>query len=729
MKRRAFILKATQQSIGLAFIPPLFSMGFSNDPDAGAIPEMVDEKPIQPMPDIISTPDHPEEWQAFRNLLKTWREDFKQKTGYDDSLYERADFQWVSSAFNCYFLMMYDELFYDWKEGKYTVERFVSESEKAFGRMDIVVLWHAYPRIGLDDRNQFDFYREMPGGLSELKNIAALFHQRGIKVYINYNPWDTGTRREINSDVESLTCMIKEMDADGIFLDTMAWGAKEFREKLDKVKPGVVLESELALPAENVFDHHMSWAQWFADSKAPGILRNKWFERRHIQHGISRWQRDRTKELHTAWMNGSGIMIWENVFGQWVGWNERDKSILRIMAPIQKRYSYLFCGEGWIPMADNTPVQNVYANLWHGNGIRLWTLVNRSEKSIEGGILHLEPKAGDAYFDLIQGIEIPVPDQQQQAVLSGKLPARGIGCIIAAPTEVLGNDFKAFLSAQAELYKTLDYTTEFPAIQAKKVPVTHSKRSRNSIKGMVEIPSFSGTLEVVFRVREVGFYNSIDPSFVNIGAPALHYPRIFSLEANLPGFLLDETPVTNAQYELFLKKTGYTPKEPQNFLKHWSGGKIPAGKEDHPVVYVDLTDARAYAAWLGKRLPDEKEWQFAAQGTGNNKYPWGQKLEPGFCNAGEWGDTSTVKAYPKGISVFGCYDLCGNTWEMTESEHSDGRNRFCILKGGSWYQAKGSDWYFDGGPQPNGFAAKQLLIFPGLDRCSTVGFRCAADLK
>lgn len=729
MKRRAFIRKATQQSIGLALIPPIFSTSFFNDPDSVSLPLMEDEKQIQPMPDIIGTPDDPEKWEAFRNMLNTWRADFKQKTKYNDSLYDRTDFQWVSSAFNCYFLMMYDELFYNWKEGEYTVERFISESEKAFGRLDIVVLWHAYPRIGLDDRNQFDFYREMPGGTSELRHITGILHQRDIKVYINYNPWDTGTRRENVSDIEALTNMIKELDADGIFLDTMAWGANEFRERLDKVKPGVVLESELALPAEKVIDHHMSWAQWFADSKAPGILRNKWFERRHIQHGISRWQRDRTKELHTAWMNGSGSMIWENVFGQWVGWNKRDMSILRIMSPIQKRYSNLFCGEGWIPMADQTPVPDVYANLWYDNGIRLWTIVNRSENNIEGEILHLEPNAGDSYFDLIQGIEIPAPDQQKQAVLSGMLSPRGIGCIIAAPLEALGNDFKAFLANQFNIYKTLDYSTEFPSIQAKQLPVIHSKRIKSSIKGMVEIPSFSGSLEVIFRVREVGFYHSTDASFVDIGAPALHYPRTFSLGVNLSGFLLDETPVTNSQYEQFLKATGYTPKEPQNFLKHWSGGKIPSGKENHPVVYVDLSDARAYAAWLGKRLPTEKEWQFAAQGHENKKYPWGQELTPGFCNSGELGDTTAVNAYPKGKSVFGCYDLCGNTWELTESEHSDGRNRFCILKGGSWYKAKGSDWYFDGGPQPNSFAAKQLLIFPGIDRCSTIGFRCAVDIK
>ncbi|HAH25732.1 MAG TPA: hypothetical protein DCL77_18575 [Prolixibacteraceae bacterium] len=625
--------------------------------------------------------------------------------------------------------MMYDQLFYNSKEGKYTVDHFLAESENQFGRLDMVVLWHAYPRIGLDERNQFDFYRQMPGGLSELRKIATQFHDRGVKVFINYNPWDTGTRRENTSDIEALTHIIQEIDADGIFLDTMAWGAEEFREKLDEVRPGVVLESELALAVENIKTHHMSWAQWFGDSKAPGVLRNKWFERRHMQHGISRWERDRTKELHTAWMNGSGIMIWENVFGQWVGWNERDQSILRIMSPIQKRFVNLFSGEGWIPMADETPVQNVYANLWQDQGIRLWTLVNRSEKSIEGELLHLVGNVGDSYFDIIQGKEIVAQEQNQQLVISGKIAPRGIGCILAGNPTSMGNDFQAFLTAQSERYKTLGNSALFPEIQAKVIPVVRTKQSGKPLKGMVKIPSFKGTLEVVFRVREVGFYSSIDPSFVNIGAPALHHQTTFTQEANLSTYLIDETPVTNTQYEQFLKATGYTPKVTQNFLKHWLEGRIPLGKETHPVVYVDLNDARAYAAWAGKRLPTEQEWQFAGQGFEKNNYPWGQEMESGPCNSGEPEDTTGVKAYPNGKSVFGCFDLCGNTWELTESEYSDGRSRFCILKGGSFYKAKGSEWYFDGGPQPLNFAAKQLLIYPGIDRCSTIGFRCAADIN
>ena len=510
MKRRAFIIRTTQQSIGLAFIPSLLSLGFSENSNSGLLSEMKEDNELPYMPDIIQTPEHPEEWVAFRNLLDSWRKDKTKEIGYDGSLYDHPEFKWVSSAFNCYFLMMYDQVFYNSKEGKYTVDHFLAESENKFGRLDSIVLWHAYPRIGLDDRNQFDFYREMPGGLSELRKISAQFHQRGIKVFINYNPWDGGTRMENISDIEALTIIIQDIDADGIFLDTMAWGAAAFREQLDQIKPGVVLESELALAVENINDHHMSRAQWFGDSKAPGILRNKWFERRHMQHGISRWERDRTKELQTAWMNGSGIMIWENVFGQWVGWNERDQSILRIMSPIQKRFAHLFSGEGWIPMADETPVQNVYANLWQDKGIRLWTLVNRSGNNIEGELLHIEAKEGDSYFDLIQGKEVFAQDQKKQKVLSGKITPRGIACFLAGTPASLGDDFLTFLKGQSEIYKTLGISIHFPEIHAKLVPVVHTNQADQPLKGMVKIPSFKGTLDIVFRVREVGFYSSID---------------------------------------------------------------------------------------------------------------------------------------------------------------------------------------------------------------------------
>jgi len=198
-------------------------------------------------------------------------------------------------------------------------------------------------------------------------------------------------------------------------------------------------------------------------------------------------------------------------------------------------------------------------------------------------------------------------------------------------------------------------------------------------------------LEVSFRMRECGFYEDGLPEGLSPASGRLHRICRFTRPARVGPFAIDRRPVTKAQYADFLARSGWRPRRPENFLKGWRDGRPPEGQEDEPVVHVDLEDARAYARWSGKRLPTEEEWTRAASGG---------RLE--------WGPV--------------------RVWEWTESERSDGRTRFCILKGGADWRARGSAWYADGGPQEAGFGAKYLLSWPGLDRCGTVGFRCAADL-
>ena len=663
-------------------------------------------------------------WDAYRAALARWREETNRRLRYDDSLYRRDDFAWVRSAYSCCFVMMCDETFYDPREGRYTVESFL-EQGKEFGGYDAVVLWHAYPRIGFDDRNQFDFYRHMPGGLPGLKTLVGELHERGVKVFVDYNPWDVGTRREGVSDLDALASLLESTDADGIFLDTMRQAAATFRRKLDQIRPGLVLESELKLPVESIPGHHLSWAQWVEDSPVPGVLRNKWYERRHMQHQIKRWNTDHTSELHTAWMNGSGMMVWENVFGNLVGWNARDRSILRSMLPVQRRYVSLFSGDGWTPLVP-AGKPDVYASLWEGDGLRLWTLVNRSEESAEGTLLRVRPAGGPHRFvDLIRGEEITPAVRDGCVELTGVIRPRGVGAFISGTDAVLGEDFPAFLEAQRKLNARADFNTEFPKRNTVLVAPPPTRRYPKSEipQGMVAIPAAHVRMKVTFRTRECGFYDS----YTSV-TQGFHKDRVLERDVSLRPYAIDLTPVTNTRYAEFLQASGYRPRHPERFLEHWEDGRPPKGKEDHPVVYVDLDDARAYARWAGKRLPTEEEWQYAAQGPEALKYPWGNSMKSGCCNTGGLGDTTSVTAFSDGRSPFGCYDMCGNTWQWTESERSDGRTRFSIIKGGSYYKAEGSHWYADGGPQPASFAAKFLLTWPGTDRCATIGFRCVVDV-
>lgn len=681
---------------------------------------------FEPEKNIIPAPKDPALWPEFRQQLSEWRRTRRKQLNYSDALYSRPDFAWMRTNFSCCFLMLCDEAFYDATAGRYTVKEFLARERREFGGYDSIVLWHAYPRIGLDERNQFEFYRDMPGGLKGLRAVADELHAAGVKMFLDYNPWDTGTRREGKSDLDALCEMVRTLDADGIFLDTMKEGAAELRAKFDAVRPGVALEGEIALPLERLHDHHLSWAQGFTDSEVPGVLRNKWFEPRHLQHQIRRWDLDHTRELHAAWMNGSGMMVWENVFGSWVGWSQRDKSILRAMLPIQRRYASVFGGEGWTPLVP-TLLPEVYANRWEDGGRTLWVLVNRSNQVIDRALLEFSGGSEMPFYDLIAGRKAEVQIAADQLRILGRIPARGIACFAQEEHHQAG-DFQSFLKSQAALNRRANFDAASPRRVTRLMAVKPAKRHPRVPEGMAEVPGGSVTLRIEVRERECGFYDSSPAGGHHFADVYSFRVRAFERVVTLKRFTMDLTPVTNAQFAEFLQAAKYRPKHPDNFLKHWVNGILPAGQEDHPIVHLDLHDARAYARWAGKRLPTEEEWQFAAQGPDGRRYPWGKDLLPGRCNGGETGGTTPVKAFPDGRSPFGLYDMCGNTWEWTESEHTDGRTRFCMIRGGAYYAAKGSGWYMDGGPRPVNFSEKFLMMWPGLDRCATIGFRCVVDL-
>ncbi len=435
--------------------------------------ETADSFELEPDKEIVPAPQDPVRWPEYRQQLVAWRDLKRHELAYDDALYHLPQFAWTARDFSCCFLMMCDEQFYDPASGQYSVHAFLEHGRERFGGYDSVVLWQAYPRIGLDNRNQFDFYRDMPGGMQGLRSVVDQLHQAGVKAFIDYNPWDTGTRREGREDVDVLCDMVRELDADGIFLDTMAQGASDARAKLDAARPGVALESELALAVSSVHDHHLSWAQWFRDSEVPGVLRNKWFERRHMQHQIHRWNIDHTGELQSAWMNGSGMMVWENVFGSWVGWSQRDQSILRTMLAIQRRFAQLWITQQWTPLVP-TLQSDVYANLWEADGVRLWTLVNRSMRTIEGPLFTAQRSDNERCYDLVAGGEL-VADN----TIRGSMAPRGIGCFLVAEPGKLDPDFAKFLRGQKQLATRSSLDSSFPAIdtQLKNVEPTQLCRA------------------------------------------------------------------------------------------------------------------------------------------------------------------------------------------------------------------------------------------------------------
>jgi formylglycine-generating enzyme required for sulfatase activity len=671
--------------------------------------------------DTFQAPDDPELWSLWRDWLAQWRKDKRKALAYDDSYYSDEAYGWVPSNYVSGFLMLWDMTLIDPAEGRYKVEEFIEHGKKEFGGYDSVVLWLAYPILGINERNQTDMYRDMPGGLEGMRDLTEAFHKHGIEVFMPFQPWDGATRQEEGTDAEVLVSTTEAINADGIYLDTW-YECAPLRLKLDEVRPGLVIDTELPIPIEHVAEHQMSWAQmkpwrtWlFEDSRAPGVMKSKWLERRHVVRPTNRWIKERTGELQASWMNGTGTLIWENRFGCWNGWDERARSILRSMIPIQRRYVNLFAGEGWTPLVEHRG-EDVFASLWEGDGLKLWTLVNRADTSYSGNLLAIRHNQDTRYFDLIKGEEANVKLEDGVANIDGEIDAKGIGGFLAIPEEEVTGDFKKFLSDQAAIFEGRNWDPTFP--EGKKLALNPVAKTKEYDKDSLP-PNMAG-----IDVATVNLKRSFNEGAFPAG---FHDTLPEEVNASLSNYAIDLTPVTNAEYEEFLKASGYEPRQKKNFLKHWVDGKPPADKEDHPVVYVDLNDARAYAKWAGKRLPTDAEWQYAAEGPKSLKYPWGNRMESDRCNTDK--KTTSVRAFPDGRSPFGCYDMSGNTWEWTESEQTDdGRSRYCLIRGGSYYRTAGSGWYVVGGPQPSNRVTKMLLVWPGLDRCETIGFRCVVDL-
>src|SRR5206468_3764983 len=134
---------------------------------------------------ILAAPDDPADWPAWRDALRRWRSEAARRIDYDGSAYERPELAWTQRCFAVALVWLWDELLYDHAAGRFTVDRLCADAER-FGGFDGIVLWHAYPVIGIDERNQFDYYRDVPG----LRELVADLHARELRVFVDYNPWD-----------------------------------------------------------------------------------------------------------------------------------------------------------------------------------------------------------------------------------------------------------------------------------------------------------------------------------------------------------------------------------------------------------------------------------------------------------------------------------------------------------------------------------------------------------
>ena len=215
-------------------------------------------------------------------------------------------------------------------------------------------------------------------------------------------------------------------------------------------------------------------------------------------------------------------------------------------------------------------------------------------------------------------------------------------------------------------------------------------------------------------------------------------------------FWLDLHEVTVGEYDKCVsagecrrQKTIRQPDAEHKFDRFCNYGR--KSREQHPMNCVDWYQARAYCRWVGKRLPTEAEWEYAARGTDGRKYPWGseapsenllnacgrecvilgaqvgKRWESMYGADDGWDATAPVGSFPHDKSPFGVLDLAGNVAEWTDTEYAKCYRDDCepnskerVIRGGAWNDAEPRD-------VRTTYRNRDVPVL----RASFVGFRCA----
>ncbi len=442
-----------------------------------------------------------------------------------------------------------------------------------------------------------------------------------------------------------------------------------------------------------------------------------------------RWARDKTDDLQYAFFNGVGYESWENIWGIWNGIDDRDAEALRRVAKIERAFADVLVSPGWEPHAP-TLHWGAFASKFPGKGLVLWTLVNRNEYGLPGDELRVRYEPGMKFYDLWHGERLEPEVAGDWATLRFDMEAHGYGAVLA----MQGGEPEtpALLKLLSEMRQLAgrplaSFSHEWHFLPQRLVEIPPTKSASHAPPGMIRIPETEFLFEVSGVMIEGGNDVGVDVEYPWEDSPRRHHQHWMHVHS----FFIDRDPVTNAEFKKFLDATHYHPKDNHNFLRDWKNGMFPEGWDKKPVTWVSLEDARAYAAWAGKRLPHEWEWQLAAQGADHRAYPWGNSWDaevvPQPDKGREMRAPTDVDEFPKGASPFGVEDLVGNVWQWTD-EFEDTHTRAAILRGGSYYQPQGSLWYF---PQAYRLDqhGKYLLMAPSIDRSGTVGFRCVVDAE
>jgi iron(II)-dependent oxidoreductase len=686
---------------------------------------------------------------------------------FDNSLFEREDLAWIKESYLMILQMAWDREFYDRMTGKYTFPDVIRKGIELFGYYDVFCIWPTWPRLGLDQRNQWDLYRDLPGGTVQLKSFARMLRLSGTKFFISYNPWDNSTRKE--DHLEGMARIIAETEADGVVLDTRGSSSYELQAAADSVRKGVIMYSE-GMAVIKDMPGIISGRVHNAIYMSPELNLNKLIKPDFSIFRVCDVGEDIIhREVAIAFFNGYGTEL--NMYRPG-GRDENLDADLEFLAKttfILRQNNDAFLDFNWTPLIE-TAMDNVYVNKWNSTGKTIYTVLNMRAEGVAVNLFEVDNLQDKHYVSLWNHENlVPVTENGKtmisaiaegwRPVWSGTRKEGSVDCIAELPeilrSELRGDSVEIHKPEQGSvlIWKgNPSYKTTFREFNIQQDTVIRIQDIFGYYEGKIVVQLIQdkrlrdenvlrlkgGKPWLISKVNRTERSANIPSDMVLVpGAPFSYnvttkedfmpYPDVSGKMVTVDSFLIDKYPVTNALYYEFLISSGYYPKDTTNYLRHWKSGIYKQGQDNYPVVYVSYEDIMAYVKWAEKRLPTEAEWQLAAQGTDNRLWPWGDEFHGTYCN-NAFDRPTPVDAFSKGRSPYGVMDMVGNVWQMTNDMYFDGAYYFMVIRGGSYYRPESSWWYIQGGPQELDKTQIMLMVSPGFDRSATVGFRCVKDI-
>jgi formylglycine-generating enzyme required for sulfatase activity len=686
---------------------------------------------------------------------------------FDSTLFQREDLAWIKDSYLIILQMAWDREFYDRLSGKYTYAEVIKKGMDLFGNIDVYGLWPTWPRLGLDQRNQWDLYRDLPGGTGQLRNFVRLSRMTGTRFFISYNPWDNSTRKE--DHYKGMAQLIAETDADGVVLDTRGSSSFELQAAADSIKKGVVMYSEgMAVPKD--MPGIISGRVHNAIFLSPELNLNKLIKPDFsIFRVCDVGENIIHREIAIAFFNGYGTEL--NLFRPG-GRDENYDNDLDFLAHttfILRQNNDAFLDNDWTPMIETT-LDKVFVNRWKSGEKTIFTVLNMRPEGVNGNLFDVNNSEGKHYVSLWNHENL-VPANEKgkiflqaaasgwQQAFTGTRKEGSVDCIAELPdilrARLIGDSIKVSASGAGKMIfwkGSPSYQTFNKELKIKKDTTIRVKDLFGYYEGKIVIQLIEnkrlkdenvlllkgGKPWMISRVNETKKSTDLPTDMVLVPGALftfdvstnedfIPYPEVSGQLVKIDSFLIDKYPVTNAQYYEFVIKSGYRPADTTRYLRDWESGMFKQGQEKYPVVYVSYEDMQAYSKWAQKRLPTQAEWQLAAQGQDKRKWPWGDEFHGTYCN-NSFDRPTPVDAFPKGVSPFGAFDMVGNVWQMTNDMYFNGSDYFTVIRGGSYYKPDSSWWYIQGGPESLDKTQILLMVSQGFDRSSTVGFRCVMDI-